>query len=380
MIFRTAVSSKGFRMSAIDKIADEDVRGPIDHDSHEDDYSDIQRNDDTPKKKSNYGILLIPAVFIAGVLGFAYFKMSKPVTPEISNVPVAPLQEKKVEVPVAGPSSMPSDLTAVAPVASQAVTADVAASSPAVAPPASVVDAMQPRLIPNPQNQQAPQAQSSESKSINAQQAPVANAIPSQSQVVNGSLVVPPTMIPARVSQDQIQNSVQTPQPQVPTQTFYFDRDMSNDQLRSEIDRRRMEIISLAKEAKIRGLVVPPPVCSGAPVKQVTLSASSEQGKSAKVVNKPAVQVGESVGTTALPVTNKAKVNGTSRNDYFVYAIVDGRAWITSAAEKNNVTVAVGEQLPDGSIVQSVNAKDSKLEVKTSKGIILADSNRVPGR
>lgn len=63
----------------------------------------------------------------------------------------------------------------------------------------------------------------------------------------------------------------------------------------------------------------------------------------------------------------------TVRTDYAVYAVVDGRAWVTDIAKKVNHTVAVGDSLPDGSIVKGLVVSDTTLEVKTSRGSVVSE-------
>lgn len=93
-----------------------------------------------------------------------------------------------------------------------------------------------------------------------------------------------------------------------------------------------------------------------------------------------AVDIKKMINPSKVDGKKVAKDDGAAndiRNDYLVYAIIDGRAWLTSVADKVNYTLAVDDSLPDGSVVKSLNVTDTKLEVRTTKGLIASDTRPI---
>ena len=83
---------------------------------------------------------------------------------------------------------------------------------------------------------------------------------------------------------------------------------------------------------------------------------------------KPVTKIVTASAKTSLPKEKQI------RSDYIVYAILDGRAWVTSIANKVNYTYTKGDTLPDGTKVTGLSMSDTRLEVMTTGGSIVADT------
>lgn len=377
-------------MSSIDDIDETDKHS---EDHYEDEAFHREVLDEAPvKKKTNLKIMLIPLAAVLAMGGFAYMKMSS--GGENSQVPVVnslPAKKLPIDPPVS--TSVPASAPVLAPApASAPVLNDVnsqngnqAASNPSgqVAPvfdspqPVKPAESMQPKLIPY----QAPGAAQTQAvvgsnsspaiTTLPAQvsQAPVLGDVPPAKNVVTTAPPVRPVPAPEQVSPVIAQGVPPVANPQ----SVPFD---PNEQLRMDIQSKKVELMNLIKVAETKGLHIQS-TCVAGNGKQATL------GGAVKVAATKVPQgVKSNVPVTPVKpqpaISNKAVLpSATSlRSDFIVYAVVDGRAFVSSVLEKANSTVAVGERLPDGSVVTAVTSTDSKLEVKTNKGIIVSDNSK----
>lgn len=299
------------------------------------------------KKKTNYAILLIPAIFVFGAAAFVGMKvMGVNGKDQSQNAGITmpasgnnqgfagvnqQLQQAKLPQQVVGGETIGADASVAS-----AVTANSAVSSVQQAPQQPVAAPMPVTSIgsapaANQVNENFPAAIQ------NTKSAPVAATAASNS---NGAVEGQKSNDVARLQQ-------------------------ANDEilkLQTELKAANQQIDTLKREKEELLKKEKSTVASKSPNPPVTKPAPAHAVKAA-----PVAKATTSSAATPKPVP-APDIKTTQRNDYVVYAIVDGRAWITSVADKVSHPVANGETLPDGSTILSMD--EGKFEVKTSKGIV----------
>ena len=405
-------------MSAIDDFGDNQhgsEDGHEGHDQHHEDghlqepteelpgegHSDEDEPAPAPKQKSSKAILAVPVVVLLAMFGFMAYKLSTPQNP-VGQQQAGPTFNGP-DAPANKPAERPVDFTMnLSPQGAQATaqnTQNSGPTSPAVNPQSAPVAGPVPGAAPpmvgngtpqpaNPANPAQPGQAPTNGVPVSPMPQAMAPAQTVQQPVAVGPAPVAPVlaqnMAPAPAASISAPAAVapapaaSAPQiaPTVPTQLDAKTVELQSKQadltqldtkiqldeaqlkkLTEDLNWSRQQRAGLQKDvAKLSAKPVSPTSVtkpSPAPVAKADKPAST--APSPKAVQKKVVE----------PKVNLA---AQGRTDYAVYAIIDGRAWLASLKDKVNYPVAVGERLPDGSEILSMD--EGKFEVRTSKGVV----------
>lgn len=363
-------------MSAIDNFSnDEDVQVHGDQLGADVEKSSLDNDSDpsfegagVKKPKTNKLILLVPVAFVLVVIGYIGYKSveSKSSSEDVGNASMPKLTVSKI-------SQAPPSPAALVPLEAGKTQVE----SPVNDVPSSVAAQVAP-VMDFPKS--AP--------SVNAP--PVLVELPNQGKSQKDfpqSAAQPLALVQGAASSSSAPSDALTAKPSVPTvasvplvSAGQREADDSLQAIEKEIDSKQNALNQLRQYAISRGSLKLE-TCNGVNLSPKQAQLPSHNPRNQKIVKSPTASLPSLPVHKVVRESNvdlKAPISKLSgqRADFGVYAIVDGRAWLTSSGDKANYTVAVGEQLPDGSNVVSMTATDTRLEVKTTKGSIVSGDTK----
>lgn len=300
-------------------------------------FDDANALPEEPKKKSGNGstiaIIGIAALAISAAGYVAMKRLSGGQADQQVLADVAPV-EQQMAPPIAEEPLVPGGTATDGVVASQVAPAEFASSVPVVPTAPAAVSPVPPVQLDAapagptgmnapaaPQPVQPPVTNQPVAPAVSQSPAPAQSATPAQAVAANQGNDAEAAKLVVRLGEAKQQIS----------------------RLEGEVNKLRKELAAARQSA---------------PKPSVTRSAASPSPAKAaptKTAAKPAAKPAEKTTAQAKQAETKPAESTTGRNDFRIYAMRDGQAWVQDLKTRETIPAAPGSMLPDGSKVTKVN-------------------------